>query len=35
MKQEKCIECEKPLFDQNPDETRALCDECAYENEHD
>lgn len=29
MKHGSCTECDKPLFDQNPDETRQLCDDCA------
>lgn len=31
MKHGECTECGKPLFDQNPDEIRQLCDECAAE----
>lgn len=23
-----CTECDKPLFDQDPDETSQLCDNC-------
>lgn len=28
MKHGDCMECGKPLFDQNPNEVINLCDEC-------
>lgn len=28
MKKKDCIDCDRPLFDQNPDETRPYCDNC-------
>lgn len=28
MKKGNCIECDKPLFDQNKDEFGDFCDEC-------
>ena len=33
MKKGSCIECDKPLFDQNPDEESQHCDECLKEQE--
>lgn len=31
MKNGECIECGKPLYDQNPDEPLQICDDCRYE----